>query len=221
MSLPRRSSLAISSYDGPRVTEVLVFSWHHFLSPAAHVEARHEQRFPYMAIAQAACKSMDRSIVDVLSQGICLGFVFVVVEATLDAFAAEIAAYFPHTGRWLEKNAAAVLIFKPQHASANDMYADMLREICRQVQIRRRSQPEATLALTVFGPRALRAACRTLADSYPILPKAIYTTEDTASVELMAARLRQVEEHLASIIHHATPLDLSLVRPVDRPSVEL
>ncbi|EQC28217.1 hypothetical protein SDRG_14041 [Saprolegnia diclina VS20] len=177
-----------------------------------------EHRFPFMSIARSACKVMDRCVADVLTHASRLGHVFLAVEDTPDAFALELNAHFPHTSRLLERYAPA-MVFKAPQASTDDMYDAMLREIVAQA---RAVRTQCTVALTVFGPDALRAACHRVAKRLTaVLPKAIYTMSTATSTASMEARLRQVDVHLDMIVRHATPLDLSIATPLPPVCVDL
>ncbi|KDO24931.1 hypothetical protein SPRG_09575 [Saprolegnia parasitica CBS 223.65] len=177
-----------------------------------------EHRFPFMSIARSACKAVDRCVADVLAHASRLGHVFLAVEDTPDAFVMELNAHFPHTSRLLERHAPA-MVFKAPQASTNDMYDAMLTEIVAQA---RAVRTQCTVALTVFGPDALRAACHRIAKRLAtVLPKAIYTMATATSVSSMEARLRQVDSHLDRIVRHATPLDLSIATPLAPVCVDL
>ncbi|OQR93819.1 hypothetical protein THRCLA_08336 [Thraustotheca clavata] len=190
-----------------RLIEVLVFSWHHFLSPTEYLERHFEHRFPLLSTTINTCRQMDRHIVQILTHACQLGYVYVVVESSFDAFELQLNTYFPRTARWLEMYAAALpleFVFDTIKTTKDKMYDTMLRAIWQQ------TREYGDIGLTIFGPEALQQACARMSNIFSIVPKTINSTEQTSSLQHILTRLLNVDANLNAIVQDGISTDMSI-----------
>ncbi|OQR93825.1 hypothetical protein THRCLA_08337 [Thraustotheca clavata] len=216
----RRYSFA--DYRTTKMTEALVFSWNYFLCPSYTLQQEMHiavnsgyQSSNRLANLHKACAQLDPEIASTLYYARSLGYLYVLVENSLDDFQAQLDTFFPKTARLIADARSNIqLACALKSTQLQFMYEHLLYSICTKSARLQLS----TISLTVFGPEELRLACLTIARSLTtVVPKTIRTTSDgPASFVQVNQRLYMVRQHLEGIVMHDTAMDMPM-RPIARP----